>query len=78
MVTPELTDEAVVAELTDAERVALPPADHQPVWMGLTRPSAWICRVCWSEDGSMRAWPCEVARAHGAEVARAGGLDYHA
>ena len=78
--TPEEVEAVVsgdipLGELTDAERVALPPAMHQPFYDGLGKPHSWICAVCWG-DGWQTSWPCEIATRSGVEVARAAHLDY--
>jgi hypothetical protein len=64
-----------VTELTYEQRRALPAALHQPFYDGLAVPHSWCCSVCWDE-GLTHAWPCDVATAHGVEVAKAGGMDF--
>lgn len=60
-------------ELDEDVRATLPPHFHQPYFDGLGRPHAWICIACWG-DGWVAQWPCHVAQAHGAAVAKALGV----
>ena len=66
-----------INELTYEQRQALPARFHLPVFMDLTTPSLWICKVCW-DDGVYVGWPCRPATCGGTEVARAAGLEYTA
>ena len=65
---------SVVEELTYAERQALPPVYHQPVWYDLCTPKLWACAVCWDE-GEMSGWPCKAAERDGGPIAEYAGLD---
>lgn len=52
---------------TLAERQALPPQFHIPVWLDTCTPKAWVCAVCWDEGETCR-WPCKTAAEHGGEI----------
>jgi hypothetical protein len=62
-------------ELDDDVRLALPPQFHQPHFDGLGKPNMWLCTACWG-DGWVMSWPCEVAKAHGSDVAKAMGVGW--
>ncbi len=62
-------------ELDDDVRQALPPQFHQPHFEGLGTPTSWICTACWG-DGFVTGWPCEVANAHGPDVAKVLGVGW--
>lgn len=62
-------------ELDEDVRRALPPQFHQPYFEGLATPTSWVCTACWG-DGTVTAWPCEVASAHGSDVAKAIGVGW--
>lgn len=64
-----------ITELTYEQRLALPARFHLPVFMDLTTPTMWICKVCWDDD-LYTAWPCAPAQHGGVEVARAAGLEH--
>lgn len=64
-----------VFELDEPDRRALPPGFHQPYFEALGKPAAWICTACWG-DGTVTRWPCEVAAAHGVQVAQATQLGW--
>jgi hypothetical protein len=53
-----------LAGMTEEQRKALPPRFHTPVYDDLGTPKLWLCAVCWG-DGSVSAWPCEVAANNG-------------
>jgi hypothetical protein len=72
----EPIDPEATFELTYAERVALPPAYHQPFFDGLGVPHSWLCAVCWDDD-LVTSWPCEPATAGGVELAAHLGLKAH-
>lgn len=72
---PEGTTLDSIFELDEADRLALPPAFHQPHFSALGRPATWICTACWG-DGWTSGFPCAVAQAHGVQVAQATGLGY--
>lgn len=74
---PEVADGSVdgLWELDADVRQTLPPQFHQPFFDGLGTPNAWLCTACWDE-GQTTQWPCHVACAHGADVARAIGVGW--
>lgn len=55
-------------DLTYTQRRNLPARFHIPVWDGLGKPNAWLCAVCWDDEGVTHRWPCERAMACGGEV----------
>lgn len=52
---------------TLAERQALPPRFHVPVWDDTLTKPVWLCAVCWDE-GETSMWPCATAAKNGREV----------
>jgi hypothetical protein len=64
---PDMPSYDVLIDMDMAEREALPPRFHVPVFDDLGKPNAWLCRVCWTE-GVVTAWPCNTAMRHGAQV----------
>lgn len=49
-----------LADLTLAQKAALPLRFHSPQWVNAT-PPVYVCRVCWDEV-EITAWPCKTAR----------------
>lgn len=67
-----------VWELDEALRQAMPPSYHRPEWHDTGRPAGWFCACCWTDDGVVQQWPCDVALRHGNYVARAMRLEFAA
>lgn len=66
---------SAVWELDEELRLALPPAFHRPNWLDTLSTPGWFCACCWTDDGTITQWPCQVVTAHGRYVARAMRLE---